>query len=306
MQAVLYNKDKSKSVEVVVSSPPPLGIKRLKNVWDKVDSDLIHWPKEDIIFFKFRETLVGSHIWNDVAVYDQVDEEVGVPTKEEDALMVEIGNKIGVATMQEITKIKMFAPTQPPFHKIVDAHKAAFGYGPDVEKLMVEIGNKNPAKDAESIYDYLTRLLYLAKPEATKPVDWKSITSSSDTIDEDSWNKQQAQYEYETQLKMYQNKLAEYEHQKMLTVNQYTQQTLTQPMIDWPNQYKSIQPGIAHTQSSPNAFPPIYYPPMSVPPQYLQPGAMAKPAETEIAPEPEKPKRDLPDPIEPQKRFMKK
>jgi hypothetical protein len=163
---------------------------------------------------------------------------------------------------------------------VTKAHRTLYGYGPEIEAMMAQLGYKNPPYTGESVMEYLTRLLKLAQPGG-KPVDWQSATTymyNSNTSELD-WFKQsqkeQQNWQYEQEKWQYQKKLQQWQEQQYIT---QTNQPVQVPFVPLPQlQPYNLQP-------------------------YLQ--GQTVPELTTV--EPEKPKRDLPDPIEPKKRLMKK
>jgi hypothetical protein len=269
MRAILRN-EQGKSVETVVSNPPPYAIKRRGDVWTNRDADLHEWNSSGILYFKFDHQVLNPHSPNlDTAYYDEVPEEPKKAEKPTAATydditkatlkiiqpqiiaQVEAGNQLYnhyakshalAGTKKELLNLVAFDAL-----KVVEEHKKKYGYGKETEERMAEIGQYNLAHENELPFDYLTRLL--------------GIVHSENLAYDESLK---AKYK------------ASWPQQPGAWVSQAVTQTNSLPS------YQVFQPGEIGNLD-----------------QYVRPWI------TKL-PEVVKPKRELPDPIEPKRRFMKK
>ena len=154
---------------------------------------------------------------------------------------------------------------------MVANHRSTYKYNQNTEDLMVQIGMKVKANKDENPVQYLDRLLLLARQEEAK------MTS-------DPWWLQNQTY------------LDSTTGPNLGQINQISQQQAQQAIQTayYQKQYGYYQP--AYATSAPSWT--------STLETYPSPLIQAQP--TIEPPPPEKPKAELPEPVEPQKRFMKK
>ena len=292
MRAILRNM--SKMVETVVSSPPPYSIMRRGDVWTNRDADLHEHNTSGILHFKYSHTVNGASL--DCAYYDEVAEKPMNYSAMAKLVIEKLRPQI-IARLLEApgnfsesyaksqsaagTKKELLDLVEFDALKVVEEHKKKYGYSTAIEKQMATIGAVCPAEKEETPFDYLTRLLGMANNQ-----NENRFGSLSEKKIQQSYN-QSIQYKYKNGYqdevaKIYQGMQAIQPHQP----DWYVQQTITQNII-------------TQTNSLPSG--PVFQPAAIGDWSQYKPGpVVAMPREAV------KPKRELPDPIEPRRRLMKK
>jgi hypothetical protein len=179
----------------------------------------------------------------------------------------------------QAAKPKEYQMDEKEAAELVATHKLTFGYGPEMEAMMVAIGKIHKAVPGEAAYDYLTRLHKLASSKQS--IEEANLTEQYQQVYE-KFKKQQQQLEA---LKQYEAAQKQYAGMQ----NQY-------------GQYQQYQ-----YYASSTAAPPLspFIPAAPVQQPVLLPYVDTA-TEPQAVPEPEKPKVAVPDPVEPKKRLMKR
>lgn len=281
MKAILRNRE-GFTREYAVQYPYPPVIRMAKagplQTYSLDDLSPAESAKFETIEFRYRYKLPNE----ETVVYEEEALPPASTTVTYDAIAKLTLNKIGPSIIKQInqksamtyhndkkaemaaiaTKKDLYDYWTNEIEKVVSKHKADFKYGADLEAYMVQIGPKNPPHDQETPYEYLTRMLSLAKEQAAMQWKMQNTYYNNDSTNPD-WAYQQQQY---------QNKIYEYKQQ------QYDQIVST-----------SSLPPLGGYQFMGGAFAPALQQAAPVPP--LAPAV---------------PKKELPEPVEPKKRLMRK
>lgn len=295
MKAVLRNRH-GFTRDYAISPPPPPIIKMAvseqfpSQIWDP--TDLMTGEKaifKEVVFRKFKPCAEDDS-W--LYVEDEGPSLAAINKVVKDKMAA--GFVAGVMAKSpffeqmkklQIPKQEQYKLDDATLDKIVKEHRAKHQYGHEIESMMTQLGFKNPPHTGEPILGYLDRLLDLAN-QGAKPMDWQSSTTYASNVTSDpNWKQQQEAYA---------EKMKEYEQQKYPQEQQWQYQQQYSNQTNMPI-WKVRDYGLQKGQSVPYHLPQF---------TQIQSAPQAIPDDPVV--EPEKPKRDLPDPIEPKKRLMKK
>jgi len=266
MRAILRNM--SKMVETVVSSPPPYSIMRRGDVWTNRDADLHEHNTSGILHFKYSHTVNGASL--DCAYYDEVAEKPMNYSAMAKLVIEKLRPQI-IARLLE-------APGN--FSESYAKSQSAAGTKKELLDL-VEFDALKVVEEHKKKYGYSTAIeKQMATIGAVCPAE-----------------KEETPFDYLTRLLGMANNQNEKKIQQ--SYNQSIQYKNGYQQPDWYVQQTITQNIITQTNSLPSG--PVFQPAAIGDWSQYKPGpVVAMPREAV------KPKRELPDPIEPRRRLMKK
>ena len=276
MRAILRNM--SKMVETVVSSPPPYSIMRRGDVWTNRDADLHEHNTSGILHFKYSHTVNGASL--DCAYYDEVAEKPMNYSAMAKLVIEKLRPQI-IARLLE-------APGN--FSESYAKSQSAAGTKKELLDL-VEFDALKVVEEHKKKYGYSTAIekqmatIGAVCPAEKEETPFDYLTRLLGMANNQNEKKIQQSYNQSIQYKnakIYQGMQAIQPHQP----DWYVQQTITQNII-------------TQTNSLPSG--PVFQPAAIGDWSQYKPGPVVA-----MPPEAVKPKRELPDPIEPRRRLMKK
>ena len=266
MRAILRNM--SKMVETVVSSPPPYSIMRRGDVWTNRDADLHEHNTSGILHFKYSHTVNGASL--DCAYYDEVAEKPMNYSAMAKLVIEKLRPQI-IARLLE-------APGN--FSESYAKSQSAAGTKKELLDL-VEFDALKVVEEHKKKYGYSTAIeKQMATIGAVCPAE-----------------KEETPFDYLTRLLGMANNQNEKKIQQ--SYNQSIQYKNGYQQPDWYVQQTITQNIITQTNSLPSG--PVFQPAAIGDWSQYKPGPVVA-----MPPEAVKPKRELPDPIEPRRRLMKK